>query len=415
MITRLLVLTVAFIALVASYVNNVSTVKFHIDESFWIATSNQYDALVHLRFRDSVFAESYWARTQPPMARYVFGIGRQLSGGDTQRLPCPWHYEVDSLANVRLGCMPTTSMLLGARIASATVAAVGTIAIAAIVWEMAGVVAAASWVAMIATSPYFRRTFRRAMGEGTLLLWVALALLAAWRALALPATVSPKRTLAWFIIAGLATGFAAATKLNGGAVYGGLVMAAFLLAWRHTVHLSNSARVRRFVYLSALWAAGAGASAGLAFVGSYPYLWPHPISRSVGMFIQRVSEMTSQVSAFPLSHVAGVNQRLQLWFYSLTDSMRPIPMLGPWTTRILILLGFVFLVLRLRSYRPARGAPAAEALILGLAPLVVLGLFSPLSWDRYLVFPAMAIAFLMAIAVGTSVMALVTLARRALH
>src|SRR5262245_46055780 len=83
-----LTLVIGILAFV--YLPNLNDVEFHPDESQWIGTSDAFESYLRLEFDSPVWAPSYWTLTQPPVARYMIGIGRYVGGYHRPELNHPW-------------------------------------------------------------------------------------------------------------------------------------------------------------------------------------------------------------------------------------------------------------------------------------------------------------------------------------
>ena len=79
--------------LTAVFVARIPQVMFHPDESHWIYSSVVFEKLVKMQWSSPVWQESYWTLTQPPLARYVIGLGRRLGGYTV--VNNPWRFYLD--------------------------------------------------------------------------------------------------------------------------------------------------------------------------------------------------------------------------------------------------------------------------------------------------------------------------------
>ena len=106
----------------ASYWTGIDRVSFAKDESYWIATSYYLEALlgepvdeIRPEVPQPLWRESYETLTQPPLARYVIGVGRRFGGFGVADLNGKWNYQADLAANEAAGNMPSERLLLWSR------------------------------------------------------------------------------------------------------------------------------------------------------------------------------------------------------------------------------------------------------------------------------------------------------------
>src|SRR2546421_7611967 len=102
--------------LFAIFYPRVQSTEFHGDESLWIATSYYFDAFVEGKFDSPVWNESYETLTQPPVGRYVVGIGRTIGGYGYRDLNRPWNFNLSDEENIARGNKPNPNLLWWSRV-----------------------------------------------------------------------------------------------------------------------------------------------------------------------------------------------------------------------------------------------------------------------------------------------------------
>lgn len=402
-----------------SFLRGLPSVSFHPDESLWIACSLYLEAAVDDAFvppewlRQRVLRQTpgadaaperwdpartwrghYFALDQPPVARYLIGIGRRLAGFRPGELNPPWQYDRPDDENARLGNVPSPALLLAARRPSALLAVGAGLLLWALVRESAGRAAGLLFALLYSFSGYLLVHLRRAMGDPALLFFAALATFAAARALAAARSADSSsretalRTLGWLVASGAAAGLAGASKLNGLALAGVAVVAAALGARALD---APAARRAALAALGALLAAGACAG---TFVAVNPSLRSRPAEHLGAMLQLRGRELALQRSdprwglAEPGRRVVVVLGRT-LETYTVTKAALLNALLG--------LAGTLALARTARRWPADEGAGAAVALL--VAGLFAAGpaLLTPVDWDRYYLFPVVFLTVLLAV------------------
>jgi hypothetical protein len=387
---------VVFLLCALRFGSGIAAVRFHPDESQWIATSSALEAFVSADLHSDVWQERYWTLTHPPLARYVIGIGRRLGGYAPADLNRPWRWGEDFATNQRAGKVPSQRLLWYARLPMALLAALsGTIAFV-LVAAVAGRLAAYCWVAVFLVSSYFDTTLCRAMSEAVLLCAVLIAMLAGWRTLVAAARVggrsSARRAVAWLLGTACACGIAAAAKLTG----------AMMLVPLVALAASVVATLRRRVQLPLRWCALlfllVAEIAVLPFVALNPYLYPAPLTRAVRMVEQRRSEMRWQAATFADDRMPDGWQRPARIWTRLVHDFAPARSDGAGALNALVSGLGLIVVIGIWRRAPAPEARCAAAVIVvaaaanGLPPL-----FSALDWERYYLLPEVFVSMLLAI------------------
>jgi len=398
--------------LAGSYGIGIGAIKFHPDESQWIATSSALEDFAGGRFDSATWGESYWTQTQPPLVRYVIGLGRRMGGYRPDELNRAWNWTLPAKMNEHRGAVPMARLLWWSRLVM-VVLAIATCGIGFhLLRKSLGRIAAYAWVVLWLISPFFHVALRRAMGEAPLLACVALVLLLCARVLSLTAR-KPERTsrsrYLWLAGVGVAAGLAGEAKLNGLST---LLAGVATAVWVGLVATTSSWRRR-------LAGAFGGAAivmfcATVTFVGLNPYLWPSPWNRTVGMVEFRLQEIDNQKRAFPDSPIHDFKQRIEILPDRILNrnaalaldtivpnswpALRGLPGLA--VNGLFAALGLLCLLRR--AWRHVLGRahePVAVAIVIVGFSAAAPPLWTPLDWDRYYLLPVFSTTLLIAVGI----------------
>jgi Dolichyl-phosphate-mannose-protein mannosyltransferase len=334
-----------------------SRAKADGDEAEWIGTSRYFSTLfVDHDLSREAWAEKYWTRTQPMVARYVIGAWLGMRGYDLGALNPAYIHDRSWEANQRIGRAPSNVMRDEARVpmrALAALAATGVyLTVRMLVGPVGGLVAAGLFVG----SPYLSEHLIRAKGDTTLICLLVLALLSLVVALRYRPGLSP--SLSWGVTAGAFLGLAMGTKLTAflGAfaiILWSILALAFPTAWAADARFDDRVRTIR-------WAGTVLGVAAIVFVASNPFLYPDPLGRTLILFENRQAEMDVQVATEPWRAYPALSDRVtrvlerSLLHETWGSSYAGIPI-----EAALVIFGFGWL-----AWRGARLASRPEAMLL---------------------------------------------------
>ena len=296
-------------ALSALMFSGVALSRFSRDESQWIYTARYLTLFRNMDIYSPEW-DSYWTRTQPPLARYVMGLSLKAGGFDLLKLNGPWDFTREDSENESLGNMPTSEMLFWARLPISLFAAGSVVLVYLLGSQLtgtAGGLVAATWLAL---NPRSRELMTRAESEG---LVICLLLLILWLTLRLVGEMerAQRRGARWArplvltVTLGVLCGLAASAKLSGLvallAVW--LVLAVDVaVRWLSESHLRVPAR-RNVLFRRLLAAlatmAGTGSLALLTFVLLNPAIYARPFSGPSELLAYRQAEMQEQMALYP--------------------------------------------------------------------------------------------------------------------
>jgi 4-amino-4-deoxy-L-arabinose transferase-like glycosyltransferase len=301
---RQLVTPLVLLALSAPlFFGHLLAVPFHPDETSLLVQSHDLEAwlrhpleLAYEPAARQTQADTYRA-LNGPLPKYVLGIGRRLAGYDSSEPRADWDWSKRWQANVEAGAMPADGLLLGARLASTTLAWLALAFIYVASESIGGRPAAIGAAILYATSGLVLLHGRRAMAEGAVLAMTSAALLASLHA---------RR---WAAAAGAASGFAAASKYSALPVF--LIN---LAASSGLIQGETRDWLRRLLAVTAAFV--------VAIAVLSPFLWKHPLAAVDRMISARRELVEEQLAA--------------------TTALAPASVLSGWESRSAALVGALF-------------------------------------------------------------------------
>ena len=381
--------------IVYNYLNDLGQVAFHIDESHWIATSNQFEAFLRFNPDLPIWDESHTTLTNPPVPRYAIAIGRLIGGYGEKDLNRMWDYDRNTNFNIKVGAMPSQGLLSWSRLPMALMGIFTIGLVYLLLRRIGGDWFSLPWLVLALTNPYLNLQLRRAMAESSLMFFSVLALVACAQGIRL---YTEHRNQGRFVLlaSGVFVGLAASAKINAFAVLGGILVAITLLLWRQKGkfqnHIGGAGLAWAIVITSAIF----------TFWASYPYLWANPVGRTIKMINNRVSEMSYQSGnrgddAFENAAEKWMVMPQRIWAdYAGVRFPGSLPLnLG------LTLLGMGLLAQRSFCWWKGNthGAKSLVLLLVGVTASVPVAA-TMLDWDRYYLYPVFFSLVYSAVAIG---------------
>jgi len=373
----------------------IQNTAFHGDESLGIASSHYLEAFVGGKTDSPVWNESFETLTQPPLMRYVIGIGRWFGGYGPGDLNRPWNFRLSDEENIGRGNMPNSDLLWWSRLPMSILTVVCALIAFYFVSRCAGRLAGYVLLLLFVFNPYFTTTLCRAMSEAPLLAATMVAAMAGSQAvISWKLAVTQKhrvrkrflRPLIWFGIMGVLCGIAGAAKLNGlSIILGGLALS-LLMIFAQT---SNVSRADIFTTIPFAWASFIRVAA-LTFGARNPYLYPNPIGRTRNMVTQRLSEMERQQANYSAAQISGpLIPRIFLVGERVFYQCATLRFTGSWIINLLLgSVGLWSLLFAAWAWlRSGAGYGGSLVLLLIAFSASVPALMTPLDWDRYYLFP----------------------------
>ncbi len=426
---RLLEIAVVLTLLGNAFFSRLSAVRFHGDESHWIATSCYFEALVMPGFQEPawltesrvpakfsaptwltatltpaassshVWSAHYWTLTQPPVTRYMIALGRIAGGYNVADLNLPWDFHVPDSQNFMTGAMPSSGLLWASRAAMALLAVISGAILYLLVRHCAGALAGYSFVAMYAGSAYMLTHLRRAMSEAPLLFFTTLALLCAARAL----MVAPRhlgRAVAWLLLMGVCAGLAGAAKLNGLALGLAAVVLCLVAAFRHR---KPNVKRWRIAFLATFFVLVITVG---VFILVNPFLYSQPLRRIVVLALFRRWEMINQLRR-PEWRIPNFAARMRILPLRIFSDYPAVHI--EFFNELLTILGLYLLIRSVWQWLRGRQREVGEKVIRAGTALAILvvgavmalpPLLTPLDWDRYYMFPVLFVTISVAVSLG---------------
>jgi len=389
-------------------------VPFHGDESTLIFMSKDYYYLVQQHDLDRVLyreppvnpTEQSLRLINGTVGKMAMGVAWDLAGLHASDINDGWAWGEDWWTNVALGHIPKVPMWRAARLSSTLLTVISVWAVFGIA-RLAGRNRPAAYAASLiyVTTPAVLVDGRRAMMEGSMLCFAALAALVAMVILREQARAGRRgRVLAaWYAVFGVACGFALASKHNTLITVGAMFLAVALepVVWpRLTASVQDRFGGEQKWHLARL--VGAAVLMVLVFLALNPAWWSDPLGMPARVSKMRYDLLRGQVAKF--GGYAGWDARVQelvkqaffaapqyyedpAWKDYVPDQIKAYEA-TMWTGRlggtvwgVPLLIAFVLGVIELG--RRWRDGPAAGLLLwVGVTALVLL-ITTPMSWQRY--------------------------------
>jgi hypothetical protein len=392
--------------------------SFHIDEAHKLAET-YYFQLFFVRgdFDHPDWTGDFYARTNPPVAKYVFGLALAATGQQVHDRNLQDDFERLWRNPSQLRRLVADDQLRVTRYVSATYGALICAALFYVAYRAVGPTAGIVTVVLLLANPTFATTVRRGLADSILLFHLALigpvailatdALSRRWRRDAHGAIQERRPAfLVWTVLLpGLTIALAAGSKLNG-ALTAPVYALVLLLA---AIRIRDGAVPLRRRLSTVFMVIGLTALVALVvFFGLNPYFYGDPIGRALEtlrsfgdwMICQQVDpgeglfSLRDRVAAVSQGVFAGRSSPLARWLGAA----------GSFGTAFAV-TGLTYLALRCRRDRQYDGGTAASAmdvaLVWSLVCLVVVTAWLPLAWDRYFLPPYLASALLTAIGLST--------------
>jgi hypothetical protein len=285
------------IALIIYILAGTPIVPFHGDEATLIYMSRDYAYQFLQRDLNQIYySETPVSLTQQElrllngtMSKYLYGLAWHIGGFQLEDINEQWDWGADWNYNQQNGHAPSDSLLLTARWASAIQTAVGAVVMFALGWALGGRKTAYLAALFYAINPIILLNGRRAMMEGSMLLFTTLTVLAALWLLRHPTW---RRAVLFGLVAGLAIASKHTSLFTVASVFFATGMY-FLLF--HSPAFSWKARVTWYLTLLIL--------AGIVTVGTFYLLnpaWWGSDPLTVGRYVLQIRERTidEQITAF---------------------------------------------------------------------------------------------------------------------
>lgn len=359
-------------------------IPYHQDESAWIYMSRNYETLLQHNFQDSIWKESFWTLTQPPVAGYIIGIGRNLGGIPADQVCQPYDFFVSQQENIANGAIPKPDLLWWSRFPMAILTSISLMILFLMIEHGFGLTSSMVFFLMTLLNKYLFYCLRLALGESSLLFFLCLAMVFAslayhtWQNKTLPERKREMKTIIYFLIMSVMIGLSTASKLNGGfAVIAGITLSTF-------IGFSELEKTRRSRFIWGFPILISIVSFFTFFVVN-PFLYASPFVNSLKLVMFRNLEIGIQRSTFSEYQISGITQHIQIDFQRILQDYASFHFPGAW-----VLNSFLFcagLIILIRGYKKYKSRSKSWILVLFGIIVSLPSLFTPLDYPRYFLFP----------------------------
>jgi len=398
-------LNALYVLLLAGYVlAGTSSVPFHGDESTTIWMSRDYgyifldENLTQVRYADPPInaTEQHLRLITGSLTKYLMGLSWSLNGYQTDKINEQWDWGADWNYNINFGHTPDDKLLMLGRWSSSIMVALSIVALFAIGWQIAGRPAAYISSLLYVINPVVLLNGRRAMFEGGLLLFSLLVVLVGVYFL--------KTRRNWLLIMlGVVSRLALSAKHPViFTVFPVYVAIAVNVIWEQLRDKINYHNILRWL----LWLSLSTFTALLVFYLMNPVWWGDPISR-VGHVIDARSQLLQEQTALYGRYVdrddqlAGLLRQMFVadpqyyevdgWNVYIGEQINRYEdtiwsgsqigrsILGAFLLALITCIGFLSLVINAND-----GNAAAKVVAFwSVFAIVVVGIATPLEWQRY--------------------------------
>ncbi len=410
---------------------------FHIDEAHKLGESYYWHLFFERRdLNHPAWRDDFYARTNPPIAKYLFGAGLALAGYHVHDQQLQTDFEALWRRPTELRQKVPDGMLRVSRGLSATFAAGVCALVCVIAMRISGASAGVIAALLLLLNPYFAYYGRLGLTDSILLFFMTLTVpVMIWAAGAVRREWMSDRpaggwghrlliTIAAGALPGLVVGLATGTKLNG-AMAGGVVSAGFALIAVFPARTAHIGWGRRLGIPALCELLAIVVAIGL-FVGLNPYYHAQPLSRFVET-LRTYQDWTLKQQVDPGGGLLDVCQRTAaVGYFSLRSTLLPFAHymdgVGVWLAGLVFVFGLI--VLAVRSWRSlpladhSKGTRSLEAsldlgtiVVMIWVILYVVGTLCwlPLAWRRYLLVPYVPVTVAEAVGLAELVRALARL------
>jgi hypothetical protein len=352
-------------------------VSFHADESVYIYMARYFDLFFLKRdFSNPEWdAEVVWSVTQPPVSKYVIGLGLFATGHDFSAMHNPWKWSLDEKKNFERGNVPSASALFVSRAVMTCLFTLSIVLCAAIAYRLSGFIGAFVAGPIFAASGLSLQFLRRATADPPLVFFGLLTVVSSMKLLRSMTKgeggVSP-RTFFWAALTGIWLGLTGGSKPSGAALIP-VVLLAPTLAW--TVHRSEGTRRISGSRLLALYVVVLAAVV-LSFVLPNPMLYADPWAGINAMIDHRVSAANIQQEEAPEQALTTIPARMRA---TLDRVFHPVG-------AVVFLFGLGLLAWQEFRDWARRAVTERTVVLLWVAGTLAFTVwFTPMNWGRYFV------------------------------
>jgi hypothetical protein len=361
---------------------------FHGDESHWIYSSASFEAFISLDFGSTHWKTDYWTLTQPPMVRYIVGMGRRLGGYGPGRLNLPYLFGDSHTKNLSEGRIPNEDLLYYGRLPMVLLGAICLSLLYSMLSATFSRLGATFCLILVTGNELIMDCLPRAMSETPLLLCTIVA----WFFVAkMMRSIRRGPAIGSNVIAGVICGLTASVKLNGFSYVGIFIAANFAGMFRKggIIRRSTLFGLRSLAVSLATW---------VLFVSLNPFLYTQPLNNLHAMYRNRIIEINRQTYGFKRWVYKSRSEGIVKITSNSVSTLATIK--SPKINILSALLGLLLFV-RLACIRCVRRSDLARGFLLTAVFSAGPWYFSPIVWARYQFIPVFFVTILIAIGLSS--------------
>lgn len=273
-----LAIGILFILIFSFLLAGIRAIPFHPDETSILFQSRDFELLLsrpsHLFWdANNSEQEQVYRLLNPPLPKYILGLGRQLAGFGPESVDVDWNWEQTWDENLESGAFPDSRVLSAARTASTIFLFLALIPLALVAKRLGGESLVVLTLIVYGTHALLLLHGRRAMAEGVLIFSISFAIYGLCVARDQP------------LFAGVTAALAASSKLSAAP----LLAVGFIAAiWGISTDQQNrKALIRNMLKYTA--------AAVIVLFLLNPVLWANPFRVAPEIWTARVAFVNSQI------------------------------------------------------------------------------------------------------------------------
>ncbi len=350
-------------------------VPFHGDEAQNIYMARYFDLFFLKRDFSNRGWRVYWARTHPPVSKYLIGLALFTTGQDPSEMDQPWRWKDGVQTNLELGRVPSDSALIASRALMTCLFTLSIVLCAAVAYRLSGFVGALVAGPAFAISGKAHATLRRATPDAPLMFFGMLAVVSSIKLLQCLQSSDDKAsrtTLTWAALTGLWLGLAGGSKLSAASLIP-MVLLPPAVSWFVANSRGTSLVPGRRVL--AVYAVVITVTA-VTFVIPNPTLYENPLDGIDALIGTRQSQANIQQQAAPEAALTTVPSRVR----AMVDRVfHPVGL-------VVFLAGLGLIAWQEFRNWTRRAVTGRTVVLLWVAgTLAFTALLTPMNWGRYFV------------------------------
>jgi hypothetical protein len=368
------------------FFNNLSSVEFQPDETYWIVSSTRFDDIISMKLTEKIWDEDFDTYEVRPIPGYIVAISQRIAGIEPDMLPQDyWDWSDTWENNIFNGAMPNSKIIFFSRLPMAILAA-GSMLLITMFLSFYFSRISGYFFYILFINNYFLIHLRRAMTESILLFLSILVMISTLKIIDVIKDKNLKKTILWAIFSGILCGFASQSKLNGLGLALVVIIVSHITILKHRLFRDNLGK-KLFIsttFLIPIFTV-------LIFILSYPFFYKNTIYRIIQSFIFRIRVTNNQLLDYPSDRILP-DQRINILYNRIfVDIFQPsIKYIGFVIPMVILILTIYGIYQSIKIILLNKND--ADTYVVILVAFMFLGmpmLFTPLDWDRYYLFPVL--------------------------